>query len=101
METLLSSILSWTVKYWCYVFVFLFVEEFYLSVPENYHYLNQSGCVTDRTISDQESFREVIVSYLPIFLYKGDSTPHPATPQKKEWKKLMIFIFCFKKIFNK
>ncbi|XP_043345161.1 unconventional myosin-X isoform X2 [Cervus elaphus] len=37
-------------------------EEFYLSVPENYHYLNQSGCVTDRTISDQESFREVIMA---------------------------------------
>ena len=85
METLLSSVLSWPVKYWCYVFVFLSVEEFYLSVPENYHYLNQSGCVTDRTISDQESFREVIVSYLPIFLYKGDSTPTP-TPAKKKKK---------------
>uniref|UniRef100_A0A452V8T6 Unconventional myosin-X n=1 Tax=Ursus maritimus TaxID=29073 RepID=A0A452V8T6_URSMA len=35
-------------------------EEFYLSVPENYHYLSQSGCVEDKTISDQESFREVI-----------------------------------------
>uniref|UniRef100_A0A2I3GWB3 Myosin X n=1 Tax=Nomascus leucogenys TaxID=61853 RepID=A0A2I3GWB3_NOMLE len=34
-------------------------EEFYLSTPENYHYLNQSGCVEDKTISDQESFREV------------------------------------------
>eukprot|EP00069_Balaena_mysticetus_P004277 bmy_17326T0 len=37
-------------------------EEFYLSVPENYHYLNQSGCVGDKTISDQESFREVITA---------------------------------------
>uniref|UniRef100_A0A4X1TKA4 Unconventional myosin-X n=1 Tax=Sus scrofa TaxID=9823 RepID=A0A4X1TKA4_PIG len=37
-------------------------EEFYLSVPENYHYLNQSGCVADKTINDQESFREVIVN---------------------------------------
>uniref|UniRef100_A0A2K6TYV4 Unconventional myosin-X n=1 Tax=Saimiri boliviensis boliviensis TaxID=39432 RepID=A0A2K6TYV4_SAIBB len=37
-------------------------EEFYLSTPENYHYLNQSGCVEDKTISDQESFREVIVT---------------------------------------
>ncbi|XP_006769508.1 PREDICTED: LOW QUALITY PROTEIN: unconventional myosin-X [Myotis davidii] len=37
-------------------------EEFYLSVPENYHYLNQSGCVEDKTISDQESFREVITA---------------------------------------
>uniref|UniRef100_A0A9L0SGZ7 Unconventional myosin-X n=1 Tax=Equus caballus TaxID=9796 RepID=A0A9L0SGZ7_HORSE len=37
-------------------------EEFYLSVPENYHYLNQSGCVEDKTISDQESLREVIMA---------------------------------------
>ncbi|XP_053057930.1 unconventional myosin-X isoform X3 [Acinonyx jubatus] len=37
-------------------------EEFYLSVPENYHYLSQSGCVEDKTISDQESFREVITA---------------------------------------
>uniref|UniRef100_A0A2K5I0J6 Unconventional myosin-X n=1 Tax=Colobus angolensis palliatus TaxID=336983 RepID=A0A2K5I0J6_COLAP len=37
-------------------------EEFYLSTPENYHYLNQSGCVEDKTISDQESFREVITA---------------------------------------
>lgn len=37
-------------------------EEFYLSVPENYHYLNQSGCVEDKTINDQESFREVITA---------------------------------------
>ncbi|XP_055964932.1 unconventional myosin-X isoform X1 [Sorex fumeus] len=37
-------------------------EEFYLSVPENYHYLNQSGYMEDKTISDQESFREVITA---------------------------------------
>uniref|UniRef100_A0A2K5KY11 Myosin X n=1 Tax=Cercocebus atys TaxID=9531 RepID=A0A2K5KY11_CERAT len=37
-------------------------QEFYLSTPENYHYLNQSGCVEDKTISDQESFREVITA---------------------------------------
>lgn len=37
-------------------------EEFYLSVPENYHYLNQSGCLEDKTISDQESFQEVITA---------------------------------------
>ncbi|XP_021114292.1 unconventional myosin-X isoform X2 [Heterocephalus glaber] len=37
-------------------------EEFYLSVPENYHYLNQSGCVEDKTINDQESFKEVITA---------------------------------------
>ncbi|XP_034854636.1 unconventional myosin-X [Mirounga leonina] len=37
-------------------------EEFYLSVPENYHYLSQSGCIEDKTISDQESFREVITA---------------------------------------
>lgn len=100
METLLSSVLPWPVKYWCYVSVFLFVEEFYLSVPENYHYLNQSGCVTDRTISDQESFREVIVSYSPIFLYKDDSNPTSTPAKKKKKMKLMTFIFCFKKIFN-
>uniref|UniRef100_G3UFP7 Myosin X n=1 Tax=Loxodonta africana TaxID=9785 RepID=G3UFP7_LOXAF len=35
-------------------------EEFYLSIPENYHYLNQSGCIEDKTINDQESFKEVI-----------------------------------------
>lgn len=49
------------------MFFFIFIEEFYLSVPENYHYLSQSGCVEDKTISDQESFREVIVSYFLIF----------------------------------
>ncbi|XP_069898312.1 unconventional myosin-X isoform X2 [Dipodomys merriami] len=37
-------------------------EEFYLSVPENYHYLNQSGCTEDKTINDQASFREVIMA---------------------------------------
>uniref|UniRef100_A0A2K5F021 Myosin X n=1 Tax=Aotus nancymaae TaxID=37293 RepID=A0A2K5F021_AOTNA len=46
----------------CDVFFCLPVEEFYLSTPENYHYLNQSGCVEDKTISDQESFREVIMA---------------------------------------
>lgn len=37
-------------------------DAFYLSVPENYHYLNQSGCIVDKTISDKDSFKEVIVS---------------------------------------
>lgn len=37
-------------------------DAFYLSVPENYHYLNQSGCVLDKTINDKESFREVITA---------------------------------------
>ncbi|XP_072461565.1 unconventional myosin-X [Notamacropus eugenii] len=37
-------------------------EEFYLSVPENYHYLNQSGCVADATINDKESFKDVITA---------------------------------------
>uniref|UniRef100_A0A8V0X7R8 Myosin X n=1 Tax=Gallus gallus TaxID=9031 RepID=A0A8V0X7R8_CHICK len=35
-------------------------DAFYLSVPENYHYLNQSGCIVDKTISDKDSFKEVI-----------------------------------------
>ncbi|PKU48602.1 unconventional myosin-x- hypothetical protein [Limosa lapponica baueri] len=35
---------------------------FYLSVPENYHYLNQSGCIADKTISDKDSFKEVITA---------------------------------------
>nr|XP_056710127.1 unconventional myosin-X [Euleptes europaea] len=37
-------------------------DAFYLSVPENYHYLNQSGCVADKTINDKESFQEVITA---------------------------------------
>nr|XP_020636953.1 unconventional myosin-X isoform X1 [Pogona vitticeps] len=37
-------------------------DAFYLSVPENYHYLNQSGCVADKTINDKESFKEVIMA---------------------------------------
>uniref|UniRef100_A0A452V929 Unconventional myosin-X n=1 Tax=Ursus maritimus TaxID=29073 RepID=A0A452V929_URSMA len=41
-------------------------EEFYLSVPENYHYLSQSGCVEDKTISDQESFREEVREVLRL-----------------------------------
>uniref|UniRef100_A0A452V8S0 Unconventional myosin-X n=1 Tax=Ursus maritimus TaxID=29073 RepID=A0A452V8S0_URSMA len=46
-------------------------EEFYLSVPENYHYLSQSGCVEDKTISDQESFREVITAMEVLRLLAG------------------------------
>ncbi|XP_074056522.1 unconventional myosin-X [Macrotis lagotis] len=37
-------------------------EEFYLSVPENFHYLNQSGCVADVTINDKDSFKDVITA---------------------------------------
>uniref|UniRef100_A0A8C2W2Y6 Myosin X n=1 Tax=Chinchilla lanigera TaxID=34839 RepID=A0A8C2W2Y6_CHILA len=46
-------------------------EEFYLSVPENYHYLNQSGCIEDKTINDQESFREVITA-LEVMQFSKD-----------------------------
>lgn len=67
----LQSENSWIVSYPGQVLILCFslsfVEEFYLSVPENYHYLSQSGCIGDKTISDQESFREVIVSYFLIF----------------------------------
>ncbi|KAM3928507.1 unconventional myosin-X [Leptodactylus fuscus] len=34
-------------------------EAFYLLQPEKYHYLNQSGCIRDKTISDKETFQEV------------------------------------------
>ncbi|PIO39046.1 hypothetical protein AB205_0204120, partial [Aquarana catesbeiana] len=34
-------------------------EAFYLLQTEKYHYLNQSGCITDETISDEETFQEV------------------------------------------
>ncbi|XP_030063162.1 unconventional myosin-X [Microcaecilia unicolor] len=34
-------------------------EAFYLSRPESYHYLTQTGCTTDQTINDQETFKEV------------------------------------------
>ncbi|XP_025021612.1 unconventional myosin-X isoform X2 [Python bivittatus] len=37
-------------------------DAFYLSAPENYHYLNQSGCVADKTINDIELFKEVITA---------------------------------------
>ncbi|XP_032075239.1 unconventional myosin-X [Thamnophis elegans] len=37
-------------------------DAFYLSAPENYHYLNQSGCVADKTINDAEAFKEVIMA---------------------------------------
>ncbi|XP_010225627.1 PREDICTED: unconventional myosin-X [Tinamus guttatus] len=37
-------------------------DAFYLSMPENYHYLNQSGCTADKTISDKDSFKEVITA---------------------------------------
>lgn len=88
VTTVFSFVWSWPVKDWGCVFLFLFVEEFYLSVPENYHYLNQSGCVADKTINDQESFREVIVSNFPIFLYSG-------WPKRKREP---AFIFCFKTV---
>lgn len=45
------------------------LDAFYLSVPENYHYLNQSGCIADKTISDKDSFKEVIVSCFPSSLH--------------------------------
>ncbi|XP_075682880.1 unconventional myosin-X [Rhinoderma darwinii] len=34
-------------------------DAFYLLQPEKYHYLNQSGCIRDETISDNETFQEV------------------------------------------
>ncbi|XP_075069014.1 unconventional myosin-X [Mixophyes fleayi] len=34
-------------------------DAFYLLQPEKYHYLNQSGCITDETINDKETFQEV------------------------------------------
>ncbi|XP_018413949.1 PREDICTED: unconventional myosin-X [Nanorana parkeri] len=34
-------------------------EAFYLLQTEKYHYLNQSGCITDESISDKETFQEV------------------------------------------
>nr|XP_016848428.1 PREDICTED: unconventional myosin-X isoform X2 [Anolis carolinensis] len=37
-------------------------DALYLSAPENYHYLNQSGCVADKTINDKETFKEVIMA---------------------------------------
>uniref|UniRef100_A0A8C8SUW9 Myosin X n=1 Tax=Pelusios castaneus TaxID=367368 RepID=A0A8C8SUW9_9SAUR len=37
-------------------------DAFYLSVPEHYHYLNQSGCIADKTINDKDSFKEVITA---------------------------------------
>lgn len=61
----------------CFCFGFFFfhlssflssLDAFYLSVPENYHYLNQSGCIADKTISDKDSFKEVIVSCFPSSL---------------------------------
>uniref|UniRef100_A0A6I8QPF6 Myosin 10 n=1 Tax=Xenopus tropicalis TaxID=8364 RepID=A0A6I8QPF6_XENTR len=34
-------------------------DAFYLLQAEKYHYLNQSGCILDETISDHETFQEV------------------------------------------
>ncbi|KAM4688660.1 unconventional myosin-X [Discoglossus pictus] len=34
-------------------------EAFYLLQAEKFHYLNQSGCTTDETISDKETYQEV------------------------------------------
>ncbi|XP_053322298.1 unconventional myosin-X [Spea bombifrons] len=34
-------------------------EAFYLLQAEKYHYLNQSGCITDETMSDKETFQEI------------------------------------------
>ncbi|KAM8967428.1 unconventional myosin-X [Pelodytes ibericus] len=34
-------------------------EAFYLLQAEKYHYLNQSGCIRDETISDKETFQEI------------------------------------------
>lgn len=48
-----------------YLKIFIFfvysTEAFYLLQTEKYHYLNQSGCITDETISDKETFQEVKV----------------------------------------
>uniref|UniRef100_A0A8C5W684 Myosin X n=1 Tax=Leptobrachium leishanense TaxID=445787 RepID=A0A8C5W684_9ANUR len=34
-------------------------EAFYLLQAEKYHYLNQSGCIKDETMSDKEAFQEI------------------------------------------
>lgn len=57
------------------------LDAFYLSVPENYHYLNQSGCTADKTISDKNSFKEVIVScFLCILCFKNAGGSHAWGP---------------------
>lgn len=47
-------------------------DAFYLSVPEHYHYLNQSGCVADKTINDKDSFKEVITAMEVMQFSKED-----------------------------
>nr|XP_015210144.1 PREDICTED: unconventional myosin-X [Lepisosteus oculatus] len=35
-------------------------EAFYLSQPDSYYYLKQSGCIEDKTINDKNTFHEVL-----------------------------------------
>ena len=39
-----------------------YIERLHLTSPESFHYLNQSGCVSDPTINDVADFARVRVS---------------------------------------
>ena len=42
-----------------HMYLLFSAERLYLSEPESYHYLNQSGCVNDPTINDANDFSKV------------------------------------------
>lgn len=43
-------------------YVHLFLETYFLEdSPELFHYLNQSGCVKDRSLHDKQHFDDVMV----------------------------------------
>ena len=44
------------------------LEKYQLLSPEAYHYLNQSGCVSDPTINDQSDFARMKVHMFIIFI---------------------------------
>lgn len=42
-------------------YCYAFLERLHLQAPESYHYLSQSGCVSDPTINDQQDFVRIKV----------------------------------------
>ena len=49
-------------------YLLVFLEKYHLLSPEAYHYLNQSGCVSDPTINDQSDFARMKVHMFVIIV---------------------------------
>ena len=57
--------------------LFQYSDQLRLSSPENYRYLNQSGCIWDETLDDKTSFDHVLVRIDKPLLPTYQSTQGP------------------------